>query len=72
MRYQRYEEGRGVNSCGLSFLPSGGHNCADLKPQQEQGFVPAIEIPSNLAGVAELAKPQVNDAHNVKHQTRRR
>jgi hypothetical protein len=47
-----------INSSGLSFLPSGVHNCTDSTSAGNQGSVPAIEIPINLDGVAEIAKPQ--------------
>jgi hypothetical protein len=63
----------GKNSSGLSFLPSGVNNCTDTQTSAgNQGSVPAIEIPINLDGVAQIAKPQMYDALNVKHQTRRR
>jgi hypothetical protein len=55
-----------INSGGLSFLPSGVHYCADTQTSTgNQGSVPAIEILINLDGVAEIAKPQMYDAHNI-------
>src|SRR6185503_4369644 len=49
-----------INFSGLSFLPSGVHNCTDTQTSAgNQGSVPAIEIPNNLDGVAEIAKPKM-------------
>jgi len=54
----RYDEGRWINSSGLSFLPGGVHTCMDTQTAGNQGSVPAIEISINLNGIAEIAKPQ--------------
>ena len=66
MRYHDIAKVAGINSSGLSFLPSGVHNCTDTQTSVEnQGSVPAIEIPIILDGVAEIAKPQMYGAHNL-------
>jgi len=71
MRYHDMTKVAGINSSGLSFLPSGVHNCTDTQTSAgNQGSVPAIEIPINLDGVAEIAKPQMFDAHNVNTKPR--
>jgi hypothetical protein len=64
--YQDMSKIAGNNFSGLSFFSSGVHNCTDTQTSAgNQGSVPAIEIPINRDGVAEIAKPQNNDAHNV-------
>ena len=66
MGYDDMTKVAGINFSGLSFLPGGVHNCADTQTSaRNQGSVPVIEIPINLDGVAEIAKPQTHDAHNV-------
>ena len=66
MRYHDMAKVAGINSSDLSFLPSGVHNCTDTQTSAgNQGSVPAIEIPINLDGVAEIAKPQMCGAHNL-------
>jgi hypothetical protein len=67
MRYHDLKKVAEIFSSGLSFLPSGVHNCTDTQTSVgNQGSVPAIEIPIDLDGVAEIANPQTYDAHNVK------
>jgi hypothetical protein len=45
----------GNNFSGLSFLPSGVHNCTDTQTSAGNlGSVPAIEIPIDLDGFAEM------------------
>jgi len=52
-----------INFSGLSFLPTGVHNCADHSNlSRKLGFRTGCR---NLDDV-EIAKPQMHDAHNVK------
>jgi len=69
VRYHDMTKVAGFTPATFLFLPSGVHNCTDTQTSAgNQGSVPAIEIPINLDCVGEIAKPQMNDAAQCKHQ----